>query len=134
MALVEHGYSNPSSILPCILGYALWSYLYHILIISRGLHEFKSIFTKKFPEKNFHYKRLHMYNEYEIRSLTKDPILGTIVSYGSYPTERAARKALKDLSTRNFANASDIRSLGLELIVYVPMVLDRISALDMEVV
>jgi hypothetical protein len=75
-----------------------------------------------------------MYNEYEIRSLTKDPILGTIVSYGSYPTERAARKALKDLSTRNFANASDIRSLGLELIVYVPMVLDRISALDMEVV
>jgi len=73
-------------------------------------------------------------NTYEIRSLTKDPILGTIVSYGSYPTEKAARKALKDLSTRNFANASDIRSLGLELIVYVPMVLDRISALDMEVV
>jgi hypothetical protein len=73
-------------------------------------------------------------NTYEIRSLTKDPILGTIVSYGSYPTERAARKALKDLSTRNFANAKEIRSLGLELIVYVPMVLDRISALDMEVV
>ena len=70
---------------------------------------------------------------YEIRSLTKDPILG-IVSYGSYPTERAARKALKDLSTRNFANANEIRSLGLELIVYVPMVLDRISALDMETV
>ena len=75
-----------------------------------------------------------MNHEYEIRSLTKDPILGTIVSYGSYPTERAARKALKDLSTRNFANAKEIRSLGLELIVYVPMVLDRISALDMEVV
>jgi len=75
-----------------------------------------------------------MNHTYEIRSLTKDPILGTIVSYGSYPTEKAARKALVDLSTRNFANASDIRSLGLELIVYVPMVLDRISALDMEVV
>jgi hypothetical protein len=75
-----------------------------------------------------------MYHEYEIRSITKDPILGTIVSYGSYPTERAARKALKDLSTRNFANASDIRSLGLELIRYMPIALDRISALDMEVV
>jgi hypothetical protein len=72
-----------------------------------------------------------MYHEYEIRSISKDPLFG-IVTYGSYPTERAARKALKDLSTRNFANASDIRSLGLELIVYVPMVLDRISALDME--
>jgi hypothetical protein len=71
---------------------------------------------------------------YEIRSLTKDPILGQIVSYGSYPTERAARRALVDLSTRNFANANEIRSLGLELIVYVPMVLDRISALDMETV
>ena len=56
---------------------------------------------------------------YEIRSLTKDPILGTIVSYGSYPTERSARKALKDLSTRNFANAKEIRSLGLELIQYI---------------
>ena len=75
-----------------------------------------------------------MYHEYEIRSLTKDPILGTIVSYGSYPTERAARKALKDLSTRNFANAKEIRSLGLELIQYMPIALDRISALDMEVV
>lgn len=75
-----------------------------------------------------------MYHEYEIRSLTKDPILGTIVSYGSYPTERAARKALKDLSTRNFANANEIRSLGLELIQYIPFVVDRISALDMECV
>lgn len=68
---------------------------------------------------------------YEIRSLTKDPIFG-IVTYGSYPTEKAARKALVDLSTRNFANANEIRSLGLELVQYVPMVLDRISALDME--
>jgi len=75
-----------------------------------------------------------MNHTYEIRSLTKDPILGTIVSYGSYPTEKAARKALVDLATRNFANASDIRSLGLELIQYIPMALDRISALDMEVV
>jgi hypothetical protein len=72
-------------------------------------------------------------NTYEIRSISKDSVFG-IVTYGSYPTERAARKALVDLSTRNFANASEIRSLGLELIVYVPMVLDRISALDMETV
>ena len=70
--------------------------------------------------------------EYEVRSLTKDPILGTIVSYGSYPTEKAARKALKDLSTRNFANAKEIRSLGLELIRYMPIALDRISSLDMD--
>jgi hypothetical protein len=83
MALVEHGYSNPSSILPCILGYALWSYLYHILIISRGLHEFKSIFTKKFPEKNFHAKRLHM-NE-RIRELAKQA--NTIGDWGEDITE-----------------------------------------------
>ena len=74
-----------------------------------------------------------MNHTYEIRSISKDPLFG-IVTYGSYPTEKAARKALKDLSTRNFANANEIRSLGLELIVYVPMALDRISALDMEVV
>jgi hypothetical protein len=78
MALVEHGYSNPSSILPCILGYALWSYLYHILIISRGLHEFKSIFTKKFPEKNFHAKRLHM-NE-RIQKLAEQA--GILIDWG----------------------------------------------------
>jgi hypothetical protein len=83
MALVEHGYSNPSSSLPCILGYALWSYLYHILIISRGLHEFKSIFTKKFPEKNFHAKRLHM-NE-RIRELAKQA--NTIGDWGEDITE-----------------------------------------------
>jgi len=71
---------------------------------------------------------------YEIRSMFKDPVLGTIVSYGSYDTEKQARKALKDLATRNFANAAEIRSLGLELVQYIPMVLDRISALDMEVV
>jgi hypothetical protein len=41
---------------------------------------------------------------------------------------------LKDLSTRNFANANEIRSLGLELVQYVPMALDRISSLDMETV
>ena len=69
---------------------------------------------------------------YEIRSIFKDSVLGTIVSYGSYPTEKAARRALKDLSTRNFANANEIRSLGLELIQYIPFALDRISALDME--
>lgn len=74
-----------------------------------------------------------MNHTYEIRSISKDPVFG-IVTYGSYPTERAARKALKDLSTLNFANASEIRSLGLELIVYRPMVLDRISSLDMETV
>jgi hypothetical protein len=72
-------------------------------------------------------------NTYEIRSISKDPVFG-IVTYGSYPTERAARKALVDLSTRNFANAAEIRSLGLELIQYVPMALDRISSLDMETV
>jgi hypothetical protein len=69
MALVEHGDSSPSSILSCVLGYALWSYLYHIPLIYRGLHDFKSIFTKKFPEKNFHSERLHM-NE-RIRELAK---------------------------------------------------------------
>jgi len=71
---------------------------------------------------------------YEIRSMFKDPVLGTIVTWGSYDTEKAARKALKDLSTRNFANAKEIRSLGLELIQYVPFAIDRISALDMETV
>ncbi len=70
---------------------------------------------------------------YEIRSLTKDPLFG-IVSYGTYNTEKAARKALKNLSTRNFANAKEIRSLGLELVQYVPFAIDRISALDMETV
>ena len=70
---------------------------------------------------------------YEIRSMFKDPVLGTIVSWGSYDTEKAARKALKDLSTRNFANAKEIRSLGLELVQYVPFAIDRISALDMSV-
>jgi hypothetical protein len=60
MALVEHGYSNQSQSFPYILGWALWSCLHHIPVIYRGLHEFKSIFTKKFPEKNFHSKRLHM--------------------------------------------------------------------------
>jgi len=71
---------------------------------------------------------------YEIRSMFKDPVLGTIVSWGSYDTEKAARKALKDLSTRNFANAKEIRSLGLELVQYVPFAIDRISSLDMECV
>jgi hypothetical protein len=71
---------------------------------------------------------------YEIRSMFKDPVLGCIVSYGSYDTEKQARKALKDLSTRNFANAAEIRSLGLELIQYIPFAIDRISALDMETV
>jgi hypothetical protein len=71
---------------------------------------------------------------YEIRSMFKDPVLGTIVTWGSYDTEKAARKALKDLSTRNFANAKEIRSLGLELVQYVPFAIDRISALDMETV
>ena len=69
---------------------------------------------------------------YEIRSMFKDPVLGTIVTWGSYDTEKQARKALKDLSTRNFANAKEIRSLGLELVQYVPFAIDRISALDME--
>jgi hypothetical protein len=72
-------------------------------------------------------------NTYEIRSISKDPVFG-IVTYGSYPTLSAARKALKDLSTRNFANANEIRSLGLELIQLVPFVVDRISSLDMETV
>ena len=71
---------------------------------------------------------------YVIRYMFKDPVLGTIVTWGSYDTEKAARKALKDLSTRNFANAKEIRSLGLELIQYVPFAIDRISALDMETV
>ena len=71
---------------------------------------------------------------YEIRSMFKDPVLGQIVTWGSYDTEKQARKALRDLSTRNYANANEIRSLGLELIQYIPFALDRISALDMEVV
>ena len=70
---------------------------------------------------------------YEIRSMFKDPVLGTIVTWGSYDTEKAARKALKDLSTRNFSNAKEIRSLGLELVQYIPFAIDRISALDMTV-
>lgn len=68
---------------------------------------------------------------YEIRSVFKDPVLGCIVSYGSYATENQARKALKDLSTRNFANSKQIRELGLQLIQYVAMSLETISALDM---
>jgi len=60
MALVGHGDSNQSQSFPDILGWALWSCLHYIPLISRGLQEFKSIFTKKFPEKNFHSKRLHM--------------------------------------------------------------------------
>lgn len=71
-------------------------------------------------------------NSYEIRSLTKCPYTNSIVTYGVYDTERKARKALQDLSTRNFANAKEIRSLGLELVQYVPFALDRISSLDME--
>ena len=73
-----------------------------------------------------------MNQTYEIRSMFKDPVLNQIVVWGSYDTEKQARKALKDLSTRNFANAKEIRSLGLELIQYVPFAIDRISALDME--
>jgi hypothetical protein len=69
---------------------------------------------------------------YEIRSIFKDPVLDQIVTWGSYDTEKQARRALRDLATTNYANADEIRSLGLELIQYVPMVLDRISALDME--
>jgi len=71
---------------------------------------------------------------YEIRSMFKDPVLNQTVVWGSYDTEKQARRALVDLSTRNYANANEIRSLGLELIQYIPFALDRISALDMEVV
>ena len=71
---------------------------------------------------------------YEIRSIFKDPVLGQIVVWGSYDTEKQARRALRDLSTRNYANANEIRSLGLELVQYIPFALDRISALDMELV
>ena len=70
--------------------------------------------------------------KYEIRSLTKCPYINRIVLYGSYDTEKQARKALKDLSTRNFANAKEIRSLGLDLVQLLPVSLDRISSLDME--
>lgn len=68
---------------------------------------------------------------YEIRSVFKDPLFKCIVSYGSYDTEKQARKALKDLSTRNFANSKEIRELGLQLVQYVAMPLETISALDM---
>ena len=71
---------------------------------------------------------------YEIRSMFKDPVLNQIVVWGSYDTEKQARRALVDLATRNYANANEIRSLGLELVQYIPFALDRISALDMEVV
>jgi hypothetical protein len=71
---------------------------------------------------------------YEIRSMFKDPVLDQIVVWGSYDTEKQARRALVDLSTRNYANANEIRSLGLELVQYIPFALDRISALDMELV
>ena len=75
-----------------------------------------------------------MNQTYEIRSMFKDPVLGQIVVWGSYDTEKAARNALVDLSTRNYANANEIRSLGLELVQYIPFALDRISSLDMETV
>ena len=71
---------------------------------------------------------------YEIRSMFKDPVLNQIVVWGSYDTEKQAKRALVDLSTRNYANAKEIRSLGLELVQYIPFALDRISALDMELV
>ena len=65
--------------------------------------------------------------KYEIRSQTKCPYTNSIVSYGSYDTEKQARKAFKDLSTRNFANAKEIRSLGLELVQLLPVTLESIS-------
>ena len=65
--------------------------------------------------------------KYEIRSLIKCPYTNSIVSYGLYDTEKQARKAFKDLSTRNFANAKEIRSLGLELVQLMPVTLDSIS-------
>jgi hypothetical protein len=71
---------------------------------------------------------------YEIRSMFKDPVLGQIVVWGSYDTEKQARRALRDLATRNYANATEIRSLGLELVQYIPFAIDRISSLDMETV
>jgi len=55
-------------------------------------------------------------HKYEIESLTKCPYTNSIVSYGGYDTVKQARKAFKDLSTRNFANAKEIRSLGLRLV------------------
>ena len=60
MALVGHGDSNQSQSFPNILGWTLWSRIHYIPLISRGVQEFKSIFAKKFPEKNFHSERLHM--------------------------------------------------------------------------
>ena len=60
MALVEYGDSSQSQSFPDILGWALWSCLHYLSLIYRGLHEFKSIFTQKFPEKFFHYKRFNM--------------------------------------------------------------------------
>jgi hypothetical protein len=66
---VGYGDSNQSQSFPNILGWALWSCLHYIPVISRGLQEFKSIFTKKFPEKNFHSKRLHMIKSNEMASI-----------------------------------------------------------------
>jgi hypothetical protein len=65
--------------------------------------------------------------KYEIRSLIKCPYTNSIVSYGLYDTEKQARKAFKDLSTRNFANSKEIRSLGLRLVELLPVTLDSIS-------
>jgi len=65
--------------------------------------------------------------KYEIRSLIKCPYTNSIVSYGAYETVKQARKAFKDLSTRNFANAKEIRSLGLRLVELLPVTLDSIS-------
>lgn len=72
-----------------------------------------------------------MNNLYEIRSVFKNPVLGCIVSYGSYATEKEARKELKKLAVSNFANSKEIRELGLQLIQYVAMPLETISPLDM---
>lgn len=68
---------------------------------------------------------------YEIRSVFKNPVLGCIVSYGSYATEKEARKELKKLAVSNFANSKEIRELGLQLVQYFAMPLETISALDM---
>lgn len=86
MALVGYGYSSQSQSFPDILGWTLWSCLCHIPIIYRGLHDVKSSFTQKFPEKFFHTERFNMNEVYILEIYDPDddsgqsPILGVFNS------------------------------------------------------
>lgn len=64
---------------------------------------------------------------FEVRSLKKDPMLGQIVSYGIYETEKKARARLWKLAVSKFRNSDEMRALGFELVQYVPSRLTSIA-------